>query len=121
MNGKVNSRREATLPIHVWGHHKRRRRLLAVIDTGFTGQLTVPSRVIHALRLPQVANVAAKLADGKTVRMDVYVGMIRWDGHELPVRVNAADTDPLIGMALLSGHELRIAVCRGGTVAIRRL
>jgi predicted aspartyl protease len=73
------------------------------------------------LRLPRVANAAAQLADGKTVRMDVYAGMIRWGGLDIPVRINAADTDPLIGMGLLGGYELRIAVRRGGAVTIRRL
>ncbi|HEY4329376.1 MAG TPA: clan AA aspartic protease [Phycisphaerae bacterium] len=121
MNGKVNARREAILPIHIRGGTKHPRRFLAVIDTGFTGFLTLPLRTIRALRMPRVGSVAAKLADGKVVQMGVYVGLIRWNNLELPVRINAADTDPLIGMALLNGHELRIAVRRNGEVSIREL
>jgi hypothetical protein len=43
---------------------------------------------------------------------------VNWDGAPRDVEVDAADTDPLVGMALLAGHELRIKVIAGGTVTV---
>jgi hypothetical protein len=37
------------------------------------------------------------------------------------VEVEAADTDPLLGVSLLRGHDLRIQVVDGGTVIIMAL
>jgi hypothetical protein len=37
------------------------------------------------------------------------------------VHVDEADTDPLLGMTLLAGYELKIEVRSGGTVEIKAL
>jgi clan AA aspartic protease len=121
MKGRVNRHCEATMRVHVRGHQRQTRRLTAIVDTGFSGFLTLPSSVIRSLGLSSEGEVSVQLADGSITRMDVYIALLRWGDIELPVRINAADTDPLIGMALLSGHELRIAVRPNGAVAIKKL
>jgi uncharacterized protein YhjY with autotransporter beta-barrel domain len=42
-------------------------------------------------------------------------------GESRRVLVDEADTDPLVGMALLSGYELKMQVRSRGKVAIKRL
>jgi hypothetical protein len=37
------------------------------------------------------------------------------------VEIGAAETDPLVGMGLLYGHEVRIQAVDGGTVTIEAL
>ena len=44
-----------------------------------------------------------------------------WDGEPRRVSVDEADTDPLVGMALMNGYELCIQVIDGGTVTLGRL
>ena len=44
-----------------------------------------------------------------------------WDEQPRVVEVDGAETDALVGMAMLDGHELRIAVVVGGTVSIDAL
>ena len=44
-----------------------------------------------------------------------------WDGEERWVLVDDADTDALVGMALLKGYELKMQVRPRGRVTIKRL
>jgi hypothetical protein len=51
----------------------------------------------------------------------VYVGKLEWDGKVRRVLVDEADTDPLVGMGLLRGHELKMQIRARGKVTIKRL
>lgn len=93
----------------------------AVVDTGFTGHLTLPTATVEALELPIVGSAESILADGSLVLEDVCLARVLWHGGERPVRVLVADATPLLGMALLRGSELRIEVVDGGEVVIRPL
>ncbi|WP_179130992.1 hypothetical protein [Candidatus Entotheonella palauensis] len=44
-----------------------------------------------------------------------------WDGALRRLAVDAAETDPLVGMSLLYGYELTIQVQEGGRVIIQAL
>jgi predicted aspartyl protease len=46
MMGNVNSRREAIIQFAVLGENNQRQAIKAVIDTGYTGFLTLPSAII---------------------------------------------------------------------------
>jgi hypothetical protein len=46
---------------------------------------------------------------------------VAWDGGWRPVLVSAVGAEALLGMRLLVGHELRIAVVPGGAVEISPL
>ena len=52
---------------------------------------------------------------------DVYAGTVIWDGQPCQVEVDAADTDPILGMSLLYGFELNVQTIDGGLVTIQRL
>ena len=52
---------------------------------------------------------------------DVYEAMVTGDGSPRTVEVDASEAEPLVGMSLLSGHELTIAIIEGGSVKIRPL
>lgn len=93
----------------------------AVVDTGFTGHLTLPTATVEALELPIVGSAESILADGSLVLEDVCLARVLWHGGERPVRVLVADATPLLGMALPRGSELRIEAVDGGEVVIRPL
>src|SRR5437016_1319294 len=81
---------------------RRRGRTLdleAVIDTGFTGWLTLPSRVVESLDLRWFNLGRAVLADGSICLHDVYLARIVWHGRLRQVRVNALDGIPLVGVS----------------------
>jgi predicted aspartyl protease len=61
------------------------------------------------------------LADGSECLFDVYVAKVVWDGKLRRVLIDEADSDPLVGMALLRGYELRMHVQSRGKILIKRL
>jgi clan AA aspartic protease len=90
----------------------------AVIDTGFTSSLTLPASAVTALRLVRQSGGSAVLGDGSVRSFDVYAAEVQWDGNWRPVLVSAVGDEVLVGMRLLAGHEVRVAVVPGGPVDI---
>ncbi|MCE9533001.1 MAG: hypothetical protein K8T89_18035 [Planctomycetes bacterium] len=90
----------------------------AIVDTGFNGFLTVPASLIATMSLPWLCRQEGELADGSVQIFDVYVATVDWNGQPKIVEVDAADAQPLVGMSLMHGSELRIQVVPGGPVTI---
>ena len=117
--GRVNDDLDAVIPIEV--HGLERMQVEAVIDTGFTEFLTLPLAVIQQLGFEFVSSEKTTLADAGTIEMDDYRGTIIWDGELREVVATCSDSDPLVGMSMLEGFDLRISVVPGGTVAIEKI
>lgn len=103
------------------GPQEREQVIEAVVDTGYTASVTLPPAQITALGLRWQGFGRGTLADGSQCLFDVYEAEAVWDGQIRRVLVNEADTDPLVGMALLSGYQLRMEVCSQGKVEITPL
>ena len=121
ITGAVNTKREAIIQIVVQGPNGQAREIDAVIDTGFTGFLTLPSALIVSLDLLWRGQAQAELGDGSLHQFDVYEATVIWDSQIRTVETDAADTMPLIGMALLYGYDLHIQAVEGGRVTIEAL
>lgn len=121
LTGVVTAQREAVLHLQVLGLGDRRATFAAVLDTGFTGHLTLPGAVIEELGLPLQRRSDAILADGSSVALEVHRAKVLWDGEERDTEVLALEGGPLVGMSLLYGHEVWLRVVEGGSVAIERL
>ena len=111
----------ALLPITFVQPHSPNLSIEFVVDTGFTGFLTLPPEAVRALQLPYLEDIAANLADDTNVALAVHVATIRWNGTQRDVRVLATGRRPLLGTALLTGHELVIQFVEGGLVSIGQL
>jgi clan AA aspartic protease len=120
MYGLVNQSCEAILPIVVKSNAKTQL-VEAVIDTGFSGFLTLPSNVITALDLTWKGRDIATLGDGTSCIFEVYIAIVIWDGQYRTIDINESETVPLIGMRLLRGYDLRIQTIEGGPVRIEAL
>ena len=112
---------EARIRLKVKGSRGREQEVEAVIDSGFTGALALPPALITILGLRWRSVDRATLADGSTCVFPVYVGKLLWDGKVRSILVAEAAVDPLVGMRLLRGHELKMQVRAGGKVTIKRL
>jgi clan AA aspartic protease len=121
ITGVVTANHEATIPLVVHGAHGQQETIDAVIDTGFTGSVTLPHMLITALGLSWLGRQRVMLGDGSMRFFDVYAGTILWDGQVRTVEIDATDAEPLLGMHLLTGHEVRMQVVDGGTVTIEAL
>jgi clan AA aspartic protease len=112
---------EARIRLTVRGRQGREQQVEAVIDSGYTGTLTLPPALITLLGLRWQSAQRATLADGSTCVFQVYVGKVVWDGKGRQILVDEANADPLLGMRLLRGHELKMQVRYRGKVTIKRL
>ncbi len=121
IQGTVNARREAILPLVVGNASGQRQVIDTVIDTGFNGFLTLPSVLITSLRLSWNASDIVTLGDGSDALFDLYAATIIWDGEYREIDVAESETEPLIGMALLYGYRLQIDAIEGGIVKIEKL
>lgn len=120
ITGAVRAR-EGRIRLRVLGQHGRQDEIEAVIDTGYTASLSLPPAVVGLLGLRWKTFGRGVLADGSECLFDVYVGSVVWDGKERRVLVDENDADPLVGMGLLRGYELRMQVRSRGKVTIKRL
>jgi clan AA aspartic protease len=118
MKGKVNAKREATVRIEVLGRRATRKKVNVIIDTGYTGAISLPRKIIASMGMQRRGRRLAELADGRVVTFDYYSGFVKWHGRRVGVLVDESPGDPLIGMKLMEGSDLTIRVRRGGTVSI---
>ena len=121
ITGVVNSYHEATIQVPTQAANAQTLQIEFILDTGFSGSLTLPPHIISALGLPFRTRGSAILADGSETEFDIYATTIIWDGQQRRVLIEAADTDPLVGMGLLYGFNINIQAIDGGSVRIERL
>ena len=119
--GAVNGEGEAVLHLVVLSDQGQVLQAEVVVDTGYTGTLTLPPSLISKLRLPLNGKSLAVLADGSEIICETYDGTVIWHGQQLQIRIDAVDSDPLLGMDLLYGSKLTIEVMEGGEVLIQEL
>ena len=119
IEGVVNAAYEPVVTLGVQGPSGQAQEIEAVIDTGFTGFLTVTPAMVTELGLRYRSRGWATLADGSEVPFDVYDVIVLWDGQPVYIEADAADTTPLVGMRLLDRHDLGIQVRDGGRVVIQ--
>lgn len=121
ITGHVVAGREALIPISLLGSHGQVEPTDAVIDTGFTGFLTLPLQQIAQLQFPYEGMMRVVLGDGQAVDLDMFTGVVLWDGQLREGIILAVDSTPLIGMALLTGSRVCLDVTDGGVVTIEQL
>ncbi len=119
IEGVVNAAYEPVVVLDVQGPSGQASEIEAIIDTGFTGFLTVTPALETELELALEGTSRATLADGSEVTFDVYDVAVLWDGQPKYVLADAADTTPLVGMRMLDRHNLNIDVEDGGRVVIQ--
>ncbi len=93
IRGVVNERCEAVLRLRLRGPDGVELDVDAIVDTGFSSSLTLPSAVIALLGLVRESSTSAKLGDGSIRRFDIYAAEIDWGGTWRTVLVSAIGTN----------------------------
>ena len=119
IEGLVNPDREAVVSLSLNGPKGQATDVDAVIDTGYSGSLTLPPSLVAELELPYVLSSKATLADDTEVGFSVYRATVLWDSKPLRIEADAVGSTPLVGMSLLDDHDLSIQVRVGGRVVIQ--
>ncbi len=115
---------EATVALTVQGGNGKSEDIIFVVDTGDTGDLSLPHDIIARLNLPKIAEeepLVVTLADGTTRQLNVYYAHVAWHGRLHEVEVVELGVDPLVGMGLLRGSNLSADTVPGGLVTITEL
>ena len=121
ITGIVNAGREPILRMTLRDANGQEHQRDAVVDTGYTGWLTLPPDFITTLGLAWRERGGGILADGSQALFDVYSANVLWDGQSLDIPIDAIDSDPLVGMSLMYGYELLLPIVDGATFTLCRI
>ena len=113
----MNAAGEPVVRLALRGPSGLTREVDAVVDTGFTGFLTLPPAIVTALDLRRADVQVVVLADGSRATLTAHAVEVSWDGRLRDAFAYAAGSTPLIGIALMDGYRLCIDVERGGQVS----
>jgi clan AA aspartic protease len=91
------------------------------VDTGFQGELALPSAAVASLGLPPRGYWWAKLADDSHASVPIFGATILWDDLEIGVTVMAMGSRPLLGTELLQGFNLSVDFEEDGQLALTPL
>ena len=121
ITGVVNAQLEATIQLVIHDATGQAHDVDLVVDTAYNGFLTLRPAHVTALGLPLKTQQQVRLADGSIQVINLYEASIIWDGQPRTVDVDEIDAPPLVGTALLQGHELRVKFVVGGSVSVEAL
>ena len=77
--------------------------------------------MVADLALPWRQLAYGKVASGRVEQFDIHEALVRWGRQLQKLLVYRSDVQPLLGMQMLYGYDLRLQVVDGGAVTIRRL
>ena len=113
--------REALIQMLITDRANVEQPIVAVLDTGFTGYLALPQSMIRQYGLIRHGEGQVTLADGSVEMHDIYRAGVVWHGERQTVPIMGMGDKPLIGMRLLTGSRVTLAVVDGGAVTIEPL
>ena len=121
LTGRVSDDLQAWVAIEILATSGQTRRIEAVLDTGFNGEMALPAVAIRQLDLPMGIRRPAVTATGDRVSLTTYYATVLWQGQPRSVEVVEADSEPLLGMELFLGSRVTLDVREGGPVTIDAL
>ena len=121
LNGRVTEELQAKLVVEILDLDNQLRRIEVILDTGFNGQMALPTITAQQLGLVRAGLRPRELADGSVSRVMTYTATVLWDGQPRSVQIVEADGEPLLGMELLLGSRVTIDVSDNGPVTIDAL
>ena len=113
---------EARVSVAVAGPSREFREIEFVVDTGFSGGLTLPESLIRELNLSPYRHRRVRIADDRVIYIESFHGLVQWHGRLLSILVYQSETPrPLLGTAMLENCRLTVDLREGGPVAITPL
>ena len=121
IRGKVSGDQQALVTVDIMDGEGYFQPLGVVLDTGFTGYLTLPSESIQELGIPSVGRRTFELANGELFEFEAYLAAVSWHGRLSDALVLKSDSAPLLGMTLLWGSRVTVDALTDGEVTIEEL
>ncbi len=76
--------------------------------------------MINSLGCDYLSQGFVILGDGRLEETPIYETIVDWDGQTFAVETDAAESEPLVGMALMNGYALLIHAEVGGLVRLEK-
>lgn len=122
ISGAVNLMRQAAVTVTILDSNGGPRTTEARIDTGFSGDLTLPKASIEQLGLRLVTRASNyRVGSGAMTAFNAYEGTIRWHSGIRQITVLESEIFPVIGVGLLWENRLSIDFVTGGSVTVAKL
>ena len=121
IKGWVSADQQALVTVEIVDGGGHPRPLDVVLDTGFTGYLTLPTETIQRLGLSSVGQRTFEMANGERFQFEAYLASVSWHGSLNDVLVLKSASDPLLGMTLLWGSRVVVDAQTGGEDMIEEL
>ena len=118
MTGRVNWQLEAMVNIEIQDSEGNFHTLRCTLDTGFDGDIALPSGSIERLGLVPSDILNVTIANSARVSMAKYNARINWHGQLVDAELLQTNHESVIGMALLQNSTLTLQVWDGGDVLI---
>lgn len=118
MTGQVTSERRILMRLMVSGRGNVGVQMTAMLDTGFSGALTLPPALVTLLDLPLQTTMPVTLANGVRVALRIFEADVLWDGQHRAVLVHKSDNVPRVGLGLLYGSRVCVDILDGGELRV---
>ena len=118
ISGRVSPELDPMVTIEFGNGNGSFQSLEVVVDTGFSGELALPSELIQSLGLEYIDDVSVALADRQARPVPAYDGVVSWNGRHRDVMVLDMGSEPLLGMSLLLDSRLTVSCRPNGPVII---
>ncbi len=118
LSGKVSEKLKPYVELEISGL-KKSAKFGVIVDTGSTFPLILSTKIIQELGLePMNSEVEIIGVSGSKYFASLYQCSVRWNGATRRVAVAESPEKSLLGMPLIEGLNLQIAVSVGGDVTI---
>lgn len=108
IRGGKSADRQVLGSIEVVNADGRLRQVEVLLDTEFTGCLTLSAETVRQLGLSSVGRRTLESANGEWSESQAYLATASWHGHLADVLVLESDSAPLLGMTLLWGSRVTL-------------
>lgn len=109
---------EAWVTLPVMDAYGEPQQFEVIVDTGFTGWLTLPESDIRRLGLVSAGHRYSITASGNAERFEFYRTSALWHGRPCAIEVFQSIDQPLLGMELLRDNWITMGAWDGGAVII---
>ena len=121
IRGDINERLEPLVTVEISNGDGQYHPFKALLDTGFSGHLTLPPDEVERLGLERVDRISITLANGQDIWVSVHEGYVKWFEQTRRVKVLATDGQSLLGMSLLENCKITILVQAGNEALIEEI
>ena len=92
-----------------------------IVDTGFDGELALPSALVHQLEATYQGDKPILLADSFARSQPSFVVFLEWEDEPRPTEILVLEGVPLLGSVLLASSLLQAEMTDGGEVSVEPL